>query len=206
MQKIILYYLSGTGNTFRVVRWMCDAAAKKNFDAVPVAVEHADPRTELTAQVDIVGIGMPTHGFTLPWKVLKFLLHIPRGKGAQAFAFATRAGAKYGPIPGYPPGIAGSSIFIAALVLALKGYRVRGIMSVNMPSNWMSLHSGLRADIVQTIIGKARPRAEAFIEKITGGKTVFFTGNVLYELVCALALSWISAGYLFIGRFSLAKL
>ncbi len=206
MKKLIIYYLSGTGNTFRVARWMCDAAAQKNFNATPIAVEHANPHAELAAQVDIIGIGMPTHGFTLPWKMLKFLLRLPRGKGIQAFAFATRAGAKYGPIPGYPPGIAGSSIFIAAIVLAFKGYRVRGIMSVNMPSNWMSLHSGLRADIVQTIIGKARPGAMAFIEKITGGETVFFTGNVLYELIWALALSWISAGYLFIGRFSLAKL
>ncbi|HOO71024.1 MAG TPA: EFR1 family ferrodoxin [Spirochaetota bacterium] len=201
-----IYCFSGTGNTRRVAAWMAEEAARQQVDASVRPINTTSDVSAPGQSADLVGIGMPTHGFTLPWAVLKFLIKLPRGNGRKAFAFATRAGARYGPIPGYPPGIAGSSIFIAALVLALKGYRVRGIMSVNMPSNWMSLHTGLRGDIVRTIIEKAKPRAEAFMRKILAGETVFFTGNVLWELVWGIALSWISAGYLFIGRFFLAKI
>jgi len=126
-----IYCFSGTGNTRRVAAWMAEEAARQQVDASVRPINTTSDVSAPGQSADLVGIGMPTHGFTLPWAVLKFLIKLPRGNGRKAFAFATRAGARYGPIPGYPPGIAGSSIFIAALVLALKGYRVRGIMSVN---------------------------------------------------------------------------
>lgn len=204
--KSTIFYLSGTGNTLQVALWMAETMTRKGTSTTTRAIEQARPDEELSSTAEYLGIGMPTHGFTLPWAMLKFLLRLPRGKNKKAFVFATRAGAKYGPIPGYPPGIAGSSIFIASLVLALKGYRVQGMMSLNMPSNWMSLHTGLRADIVETIHKRSRPRAEAFIEKILEGKRILINGNIIYEFIWALALAPISAGYLFLGRFFLAKL
>lgn len=202
----LIYYLSGTGNTLQVALWMAEIMNRKGPITETKAIEQARPDKEISSTTDYLGIGMPTHGFTLPWAMLKFLLRLPRSKGTKAFVFATRAGARYGPIPGYPPGIAGSSIFIAALVLALKGYRVRGMLSLNMPSNWMSLHTGLREDIVQAIHTRARPRAEAFIKKILSGRRILFNSNIIYEFIWALALAPISAGYLLMGRFFLAKL
>jgi len=206
MKRMILYYLSGTGNTYRTAVWIKETALKGGISAAAIPVEKADPQKEITGEVAYVGFGMPTHGFTLPWIVLKFLLSLPRGKGKDAFVWATRAGAKYGPIPGYPPGIAGSSIFITALILKFKGYKVKGLMSVNMPSNWMSLHSGLRSDIIETIISKAMPEVRGFAERIISGKSVLVTLNTVYEFTIGIALLPISAGYILIGRFGLAKL
>jgi len=206
MNRMILYYLSGTGNTYRTAVWIKETAVKAGIDSAVIPLEKADPHREISGDDTVAGFGMPTHGFTLPWMMLKFLLCLPRGKGKNVFVWATRAGAKYGPIPGYPPGIAGSSIFIAALVLVFKGYRVKGLMSVNMPSNWMSLHSGLRKDIIETIISKARPKVTDFAEKIISGERILVSLNTVYEFTLGAALLPVSAGYILMGRFGLAKL
>ena len=206
IDKLKIYYLSGTGNTYRTSLWMKEKAESQKINSEIEPIEQADPNSIPLSQKNLVGFAMPTHGFTLPWIMLKFILSLPRGKSTPVFTFATRAGAKYGPLPGYPAGIAGSSIFIAALILRLKGYQVRGMKSVNMPSNWMSLHSGLRKDIVETIIGMAKPDVENFIEKLINRKLILFNRNIIYEFLWGLVLLPISAGYLFFGRFFLAKL
>lgn len=206
MGKIILYYYSGTGNTYRTAEWIRSAAAESGMDAEITSIEHALPLKETPGDGVVTGYGMPVHGFTIPWKMIRFLCGIPRGGGSGAFVWATRAGAKYGPVPGYPPGVAGSSIFIAAIILKIKGYKILGMMSVNMPSNWISLHSGLRSDVVEAIIEKAKPVVRDFTQKIISGKRVLFTVNTVYESVMGLMLLPLSAGYLIIGRFGLAKL
>lgn len=206
MKQMALYYLSGTGNTYRTAVWMAEAARIAGFDVSLTPIEKAGRPLAVSGKGALIGCGMPVHGFTIPWAMIKFLFRLPRGGGRRSFVWATRAGAKYGPIPGYPPGIAGSSIFIAALILRAKGYSVHGMMSVNMPSNWMSLHSGLRADIVETILSKAKPVVEAFADRMLSGKKALVTVNTAYEFVLGSLLLPVSAGYLFIGRFGLAKL
>ena len=206
MKRMNLYYLSGTGNTFRTAMWIREIAENSGFNTSVKAVEKYNPAGETGCNDVITGFGMPTHGFTLPWMMIKFLYKLPRGNGKSVFVWATRAGAKYGPIPGYPPGIAGSSIFIAALILKLKGYKVRGMMSVNMPSNWMSLHSGLRKDIVDIIISKAKPDVQGFAQKILSGRSVLLSLNIIYEFILGFALLPLSTGYIIMGRFGLAKL
>ena len=207
IDRILLYYLSGTGNTRRVAEWIREEAECRGHKVNSAAIEYAFPAKQLATDPRItLGIGMPAHGFTIPWMMLRFLMHLPSGRERKAFVFATRAGAKYGPIPGYPPGIAGSSIFIASLVLWMRGYRVRWMKSINMPSNWMSLHSGLRSDIVQAIIVKAKRQAYEFTKSIVHGKHVLVNRNTAWEFAWGILLSWISAAYLFLGRFFLAKL
>ncbi len=205
--KILIYYLSGTGNTRRVSEWIREEAEFRGVYSRAIPIEHAYPARQLAKDPGILlGIGMPTHGFTIPWMMLRFLMHLPTGMNRKAFVFATRAGAKYGPIPGYPPGIAGSSLFIASLVLWMKGYRVRWMKSINMPSNWLSLHSGLRSDIVKTIILKAKRQTYDFAKNIFYDKQMLVHYNTAWELTWGILLSWISAAYLLLGRFFLAKI
>ncbi|MCP4023971.1 MAG: hypothetical protein GY729_19165 [Desulfobacteraceae bacterium] len=42
-------------------------------------------------------------------------------------------------------------MFLAALILWIKGYRVRGALSLDMPSNMTSLHWGLHPKNVESI-------------------------------------------------------
>jgi hypothetical protein len=116
-----------------------------------------------------LGIIFPTHGFTAPWHILKFVWNLPRNRSTPAFCIAARAGLKFGPV--FPPGISGSATFIIALMLLLKGYDVRGVMSVDIPSNWFSLHPIQSLKSHPAIIDRGEKKTAQFIEKILQGDT-----------------------------------
>lgn len=42
------------------------------------------------------------------------------------------------------PGLSGLALILPALMLRLKGYRIKGLRPLDLPSNWISLHPGLR--------------------------------------------------------------
>ena len=141
-QRTTIYWMSGTGNSLRAAHWLGDRAGAAEVEANLVQAVHGDPEREVEpSDKQLVGLVFPTHGFTAPWRMIKFAWRMPRDKGAHAFCVATRGGTKFGPVK--LPGIAASACFLLALILRLRGYRVRGVMSLNMPSNWMSLHWGL---------------------------------------------------------------
>ena len=87
-----LYYMTGTGNTRRVALWMADAAQRKGVTAEARSIEEVEP-TAVTAPDEggLLGILMPTHGFTAPWLMMKFVARLPRGRGGHAFCVTTRA-------------------------------------------------------------------------------------------------------------------
>lgn len=198
--------MSGTGNSYRVACWLRDAGAEK--EGPPPAIR----RIELGSQPDplaangktLTGIVTPTHGFTASWPVIRFVGRLPRGRGADAFCVATRGGIKAG--RRFVPGVSGSATFVVALLLALKGYRVRGLRSIDMPSNWTACYSGPSPEKATAVIERARPRTREFMERILAGERVAFNPGNLYDLITGLLLLPISALYLPIGRFFLAKL
>ncbi len=203
--QVIIYFTSGTGNSFRAASWCLEAAEQNGAKSRLLRIEGAKPEQELKPGRDtLVGLAMPTHAFIAPWHMLKFAARLPRGKGTSAFSLATRASIKLG--SWITPGINGSGNFIIALILYLKGYRIRGILSLDMPSNWTSLHPALKPKNIEAIIKRAQPRATAFMEKILAGAPVWFTLNNLWELIWGILLLPISLGFLFLGRMALGKL
>ena len=202
--RILLYFASGTGNSYRAATWIQDSAARRGTDARVIHLSNAQPREEIPDDGDtLVGILTPTHGFIAIWQVLRFVWRLPRRRRAHAFCLATRAGLKFGPV--FTPGISGSGTFIIALILALKGYSVRGVMSLDMPSNWIAFHPGLHPRSAEAIIRRAEPRPRAFAERLLSGGRIWFTLNNLYEAVWGVLLLPISLLYLLVGRFFLAK-
>ena len=147
---------------------------------------------------------MPVHGFTLPWLMLKQLFRVSKNINADVFISSTRWGLKFGRL--FTPGISGSAMFVAVMILALKGFSVKWIQSFDMPSNWMSLHSGLKEENARAIINRTETRVTSFAEKIIEGKRHLFHLNSIGEFFWGLALLPISIPYLFLGRFGLAKL
>jgi ferredoxin len=201
----VIYFMTGTGNSYRVSSWIARIARGKGSNTVIEPIEKAEPGAEITDGPDnLMGIVTPTHGFTAPWNTLKFVWRLPRGNGTHAFCVATRAGLKFGRL--FIPGMSGSGTFLIALVLCLKGYSVRGVMSVDMPSNWFSLHPIQRLENLEAIISRAENTVTGFVERILAYRKVWITRNNLYEIICGMVLSPISVGYLFVGRFFLAKL
>jgi ferredoxin len=202
----ILYVTSGTGNSLKVARWI--AARLNDLDRGParvVPIEAARPRDELDPDGrQFLGLLTPTHGFATPWHMIRFAARLPRGRRNPSFVVATRAGVKLGPL--FVPGIAAGNLFLLALVLWLKGYRVRGILGVDMPSNWYSLHPIQGPASQHAIIARAERAVARFATAIGAGERWWLTPGNIVEAVFAAALLPVSLLYLFWGRFFLAKL
>lgn len=200
--QAVIYYLSGTGNSYRVACWATAACQRHGAESRAIALPHAAPGTDLAPGRDaLLGLITPTHGFTAPWLVLWFALRLPRGQGTHAFVVPTRAGAKFGPL--FTPGLEGTAAYLLALVLWLRGYRVRGAMGLDMSSNWIVVHPGFSRATAEAINARAAARLAGFMEHLLAGERWFTS---LVPLLLGLLLLPISLGYMLVGRFMLAKL
>jgi ferredoxin len=146
-------------------------------------------------------LAAPAHAFTAHWAMIRFALGLPRGHGAQAAVVLTRAGTSIG--SKLLPGMEGTGCWLLAGILAAKGYSVRGMLGLDMPSNWTQLHPGFAPPAVQNIIDHARPKAKEFMAQVLTGRRRL--GGWIC-LILGLILLPITAAYLLMGRFLLAKM
>lgn len=194
--------MSGTGNTRRAAGWMAEAARERGVATLQAPIEIADVNQDVEDSPEqLMGIMMPAHGFTAPWHMIRFALRLPRRKNTHAFVAVTRASVKIGKV--FIPGMEGTANFLIALILALKGYHIRGTIGIDMPSNWTALHPAQNEDILRAIENKAKPAADRYINRILDGSPAF-SGWIC--LAIGLAIARISLMYLIMGRFMLAKL
>ena len=204
-RKVNLYFTSGTGNSFRAAAWLADEARVCGIPARVIPLEAARPAEEIgRGRDELVGIVTPTHGFTAPWAVLKFVFSLPRRPGVPAFVLATQGCVKLGSV--FIPGASASATFIIALLLVLRGFSVRGVFSLNMPVNWIALHPPLPSRNVEAVIARARPRLSAFAARILAGRTHWWTAGNAVTFIFGILLLPISILYLALGRFFLAKI
>ena len=203
--NVALYVMSGTGNTFRAGQWIADEAADQGANVRLTPLEGARPAEELAAGPrQLVGLLMPTHGFTAPWYMIKFAWCMPRGRGAHAFTLATRASMKLGPWA--TPGISGSATLLIALMLWLKGYRIRGATALEMPSNWLQVHPGFKPSSVGFILGKMKPRTVRFARQLLAGRRCWPLANTCWDVAWALTGIPFALAYLAFGRLFFAKM
>jgi hypothetical protein len=96
-RRLIIYYLSGTGNALVAARWFVDRARLQGMTADIIPIDRF--RTPLQApggQGMLLGFLYPTHGFNLPWYMLKFILAFPRGCRDIFLCVNTLGGTKIG--------------------------------------------------------------------------------------------------------------
>ena len=196
-QYLTIYFMSGTGNSYRAATWMAEEAVAKGAEARVIPIEGGHLRDGAD---NLVGLVMPTHGFTAPWHMLRFVQRLPRRQGTHAFVVPVRGTLRTGPF--FLPGFEGSAGYLPALVLALKGYKVRGVQGLDMPASWTVVHSAMGADDVRVVLARGRAKVSRFMERILSGKTLFRG----FPLLMGLALLPISIAYLLMGRFFFAKL
>ena len=197
-----IFFMSGTGNSLTVAN---NIANNLNSKHIPTGIYNIENRTNIK---DInrgsVGIVFPTHGFTAPWLVIKFVATLKFGNWRPAFTLCTRAGARIGKV--YTPGLGGSANLIVALLLLIRGYRPKIWGAVDMPSNWMAIHPALSNKTCREIYQRAKKRTDILAEKIANNSTHIFTPNNIYDLIPGIILLQISFMYIIFFRFFLAKL
>ena len=201
-QSMLIYFTSGTGNTFRVCTWAAEAARQAGVAPRIVPIEAARPEDEVPRGPDgLIGLAMPTLGFAAPWHMLRFALRLPRRQGVHAFVMPSRGAVGIG--KRVLPGFEGTAGYLPALILALKGYQLRGVKGIDTPASWTVVHPAQGEGAVDAIEAKSRAQVEHFIGgMLAGGRR--FGSRVVLPL--ALLLAPLSLAYLFWGRLIMAKL
>ncbi len=199
-EKIILFYFSGTGNAHKAAEWFCEIAKNEGFNCEIVAIHHALQYDFTNLKNSLIGIFGPTHGFNFPPLILDFVFSLPKSKNNKAIILNTRAGMKLYKL--FLPGLSGAAQFFTALILKFKKYQVVGMQPLDMPSNWISIHPGLRPKVVLSIVKRCQRKTQKFAEKIIHGKKSYIA---FYSTPFDLAILPISVLYYFLGRFALAK-
>jgi Pyruvate/2-oxoacid:ferredoxin oxidoreductase delta subunit len=199
--KLLMYYFSGTGNAKRVSAWISELADEKQVPAELLDISKIDrkkiPRPPLNA---LIGFCSPTHGFNYPSVMMYFIFRFPRANHNNVFLMNTRAGVKIFNIA--LPGLSGAALLLSAIVLICKGYKVVGMRSIDLPSNWISLHPALRRKAIDWLFIRFRKVTRNFAGQILEGKHNY---RALLSLPVDLAITPISFLYFFFGRFFFAK-
>jgi MinD superfamily P-loop ATPase containing an inserted ferredoxin domain len=200
--SLFINYFSGTGNALTACRWIARNAQERNLEVNIHAIDRFDHHAiKEPPDEALLGFAYPTHGFALPWFMLKYIMFFPRGRN-KVFLLNTRAGMKIG--NWNTPGLSGAALLLPILILIVKGYRIIGLMSLDMPSNWISVHPGLFPRAVDFIVQKCHTKVNRFCSKILDGHNSIPWYFIVF-LPLDLAISPISLLYLIIGRFFLAK-
>lgn len=199
--QVIIYYFSGTGNARNAAQWIIEVAQKKGIATHLINIDRFRGIEVPEISVNtLIGFCAPTHGFNMPPLMLKFITRFPTLKHCDVFILNTRAGMKLSKL--FLPGLSGLAQLYPALILRFKGFNIVGMQPMDLPSNWIFLHPGLRKKVIDSIYERCRKITRKFTEKLVSGKKVY---KALWSLPFDLAVAPIAILYYFIGRFFLAK-
>lgn len=202
--NLLIYYFSGTGNALTASRWIAEHAQGRGINASLVPIDRQGKiRLPPASGKRLIGFCYPTHGFNLPWIMLKFIIRFPAEKDCDVFLLNTRAGSKIH--KWYAPGISGIAQILPLLILLIKGFRIRGMLPLDMPSNWVSVHPGYHQSTIADIFRRSNEMTEKFCTKMLK-RGVYFRPNVIIMLPIDLMLIPIAFMYFMYGRFFFAKI
>ncbi|MEE4213813.1 MAG: EFR1 family ferrodoxin [Bacteroidales bacterium] len=199
-KRLIIFWFSGTGNARSVAGWIREYATAEGLKTELHDLSRKEyPDISSLPENTMIGFCYPTHGFNAPPLVIKYIRKFPRGN-CDIFLLNTRAGMKIWKI--FTPGLSGIALFMPALIMRIKGYRVRGYRPMDMPSNWIFLHPGLRKKVVESIHARCKRLTKRFTQRILSGKLV---SRGIFDLPLDIAVIPLTIGYYFYGRFAIAK-
>ncbi len=199
-RRVTIFYFSGTGNSENVARWMASTATDLGLESEICNIAETDRKSKNPVPADsMIILVSPVHGFNYPPVMLNFIARFSKGNN-QVVLMDTRAGMLIG---NYNlPGISGAAFLLSAIILKLKGYCIAGMKSVDLPSNWVSLHPGLNTRTVKVLHEKQKAKVIEFANQIFHGKKRYIS---FYEILVDAIVSPIAIAYYFAGRFVFAK-
>ena len=201
LKQLVTYYFSGTGNARQVTGWISQVAVEKKLHAYTLDISTISRRDISKPSPDtLLCFCSPTHGFNFPPVMMNFIFRFPKADGSRVLLINTRAGMKVFGL--FLPGLSGIALLLSAFVLKLKGYQIAGMRSVDLPSNWISLHPAVRNKDIESLFAKWKPITTGFAGNIIdGGKDL----QALRTLPLDILLLPVALLYYVVGRFIFAK-
>lgn len=199
--NLIIYYFSGTGNAKNASLWISNIAKEYGIETQLINIDRFETIEKPDVkEKNLFGFCSPTHGFNLPPITLQFINQFPKVDNADVFLLNTRGGLKLSTL--FIPGLSGLAQILPALILRAKGFKVVGMQPLDLPSNWLILHPGLKEKVVNSIYKRCHIIVDNFATKLITGRKSY---KALLSLPIDILLIPIALGYYFIGRFFLAK-
>lgn len=200
-KKLVIYFFSGTGNAKQVTKWISEVAVEKQITTEIIDISKIDRKHILPPPADVlIGFCAPTHGFNFPPVMMNFIFRFPKANNNKVFIINTRAGVKLFKL--FIPGLSGLALLLSSIVLLLKQYKIVGMRSIDLPSNWISLHPGLRQKDIESIYKRCKKITIRFAHRILEGKKIY---RALFEMPIDILIGPITVFYYLIGRFIFAK-
>jgi ferredoxin len=200
-KSLYIYFISGTGNARVSSEWIADEAGRRGLKTVVQQIDRLE--NIVIPGVDekpLIGFAFPTHGFNAAPIMLRFIAGFPPDLCKEIFLLNTRAGMKLYKL--FMPGLSGVALLLPAFMLRLKGYKCIGFRPVDMPSNCIPLHPGLKKKVIESIYQRCEKIVRNFALKILSGKKVY---RGLLSIPVDLLISPVALGYYIGGRFFLSK-
>lgn len=192
--------MTGTGNSYTVARWCAEAAETVGLCCKLIQIKAGEKAADIPPN-SLVLFTYPTHGFTAPWLMLKYIWRLPAGHKQHVIVMPNRAGIRVKGV--FLPGLEGTAGYLIALLLWFRGYQVRGVMGVDMPSNWTAVHWGLSRQNSASIMSMSQSKVKSMFHAILNGDKHF---DGIVQLCLGLALARISLMYMIMAQFILSKL
>ncbi len=200
IQRLNIFYFSGTGNAKRIAVWLSELATQRNMDCQLFRIDETDATSINTIHPDdLIIIISPVHGFNFPKITLDFIRSFPKGKN-RLVLMNTRAGMRIG--HWVTPGLSGMAFMLSSFLLKRKGYQIVGQIPFDMPSNWISVHPALNEKTVKFLHETNYRRVERHADRIFSGKPDFLARKDLFQDIL---ISPVALGYYWVGRFVFAK-
>lgn len=200
IKKVHVFYFSGTGNARRIATWLSEFAAEKGIDSqlTDISKSDADSLKVLSSDTLIVIIS-PVHGFNYPKITLDFIRRFPQGDNSLVL-MNTRAGMRIGHF--VTPGLTGIGFMLSSIILKSKGYKIKGQIPFDMPSNWLSLHPTLSDRSIRILHQKNYMYTNKHCDVILSGRSDFASSK---DIIQDLLITPVALAYYLVGRFALAK-
>jgi ferredoxin len=155
MEKVAIFYFSGTGNTEFISKLIRDNMIKYKTDLYRVEdILNNDKEVDINSY-DIISIGFPSYGFNPPKIVIDFSKKLSQVDHKKVFLFLTCAG------PCYLNDVA---FFGIKNILRRKGYAIIYEKTICMPANILLKYDD---EIVKRIYDAAIKRVELMTKDIS---------------------------------------
>ncbi len=196
-----IFVYSGTGNTYKAAQCIGETAKGmgKEYEINMIDV-NSKPEEYKPSSNRLLGLMAPTLGAIQPLSFFHFIIRLPNGGGQKVFLAATGAWTKIGPV--IIPGYVGFGLYLAALFLILKGYRVVGITGFSMPHNWTTILPPYWKKLENRINEEICITAGKFSAEVLSGKKIY---KRILDMVVTLIIFPLPILFVMVGHLLLAK-
>lgn len=161
MKRIVIYYFSGTGNTWWVANnlYLQLIEKKHNVECYSIETLSKDEIIKQVNEAEHIVIGFPVYGSTAPKPMLEFLAGIPKALNNQtASVFGTHALGS------------GDSAYHIGLLLDHKGFRVVQTRHFRMMNNFhipsYRFYKPKNNKTLFKLLEKTKPKVKEFADEI----------------------------------------